>query len=109
MVQFGLFRLNDDPQPWVVFFRAALHFSTECSMKFVARIGGAALSVGLLVAWAVLLPGCDTSNESTTTKPIESNILKKLGQSSPSQGQLEDAKDRMKARNEKKRAPEKPQ
>jgi hypothetical protein len=61
-------------------------------MKFVARIGGAALSVGLLVAGAVLLPGCDISNETTTTKPIESNILKKLGQSSPSQGKLEDVK-----------------
>jgi hypothetical protein len=74
-------------------------------MKFVARIGGAALSVGLLVAWAVLLPGCDSSNETTTTKPIESNILKKLGQTSPSQGQLENAKDREKAKREKKRAP----
>ena len=74
-------------------------------MKFVARIGGAALSVGLLVAWAVLLPGSDSSNETTTTKPIESNILKKLGQSSPSEGQLENAKDREKARREKKRAP----
>jgi hypothetical protein len=61
-------------------------------MKFVARIGGAALSVGLLVSWAVLLPGCDSSTETITTKPIESNILKKLGQSSPSQGKLEDAK-----------------
>jgi hypothetical protein len=56
------------------------------------RIGGAALSVGLLVAWAVLLPGCDGSNETTITKPIESNILKKLGQANPSQGKLEDAK-----------------
>jgi hypothetical protein len=74
-------------------------------MKFVARFGGAALSIGLLVAWAVLLPGCDSSNETTTTKPIESNILKKLGQSTPSQGKLEDAKDREKAKREKKRAP----
>jgi hypothetical protein len=77
-------------------------------MKFVARIGGAALSVGLLVVWAVLLPGCDTSNETSTTKPIESNILTKLGQSSPSQGQLEDAKDREKARREKNSARGKP-
>jgi hypothetical protein len=74
-------------------------------MKFVARIGGAALSVGLLVVWAVLLPGCDSSNETTTTKPIESNILKKLGQSNPSQGPSENAKDREKTRREKKRAP----
>jgi hypothetical protein len=76
-------------------------------MKFVARIGGAALSVGLLVASAAAFTGCESSNEGTTTKPIESNILTKLGQSNPSQGPLEDAKDRMKARKEKKSAPEK--
>jgi hypothetical protein len=105
----GLFRLNHDPHRGSFFFRAALHFSTECSMKFVARIGGAALSVGLLLVWAALLSGCDVSNETTTTKPIESNILKKLGQSSPSQGQLESAKDREKAGREKKLWPEKPQ
>jgi len=32
-----------------------------------------------------LLSGCDSSSSSTGYKPIESNILKKLGQSNPAE------------------------
>ena len=54
-------------------------------MRFVAKVCTTALSVGLVVAFTTLLSGCDSSDKSPTYKPIESNILKKLGQSNPAE------------------------
>ena len=59
----------------------------ECSMKHVVKICAAASSIGLVVASTALLAGCDGPDATTTTKPIEWNLLKKLGQANQAQTQ----------------------
>jgi hypothetical protein len=54
-------------------------------MKLAVKTCVAAFSIGLVVATLGLLAGCEGPGEATTTKPIESNILKKLGQANQSQ------------------------
>jgi hypothetical protein len=71
-------------------------------MKLV-KICVAAFSVGLVVASLAFLAGCDGPGEATTTKPIESNILKKLGQANQSQSQAGLAKAQAKGKAVKRR------
>ena len=54
-------------------------------MNLVVKTCVAACSLGLVIATLGLLAGCEGPGEATTTKPIESNILKKLGQANQSQ------------------------
>jgi hypothetical protein len=54
-------------------------------MKLVVKTCVTAFSIGLVVATLGLLAGCEGPGEATSTKPIESNILKKLGQANQSQ------------------------
>jgi hypothetical protein len=70
-------------------------------MTVAPRLAFAAFSFGLLVASAASLPGCDSSENGTTTKPIESNILKKLGQASQEQSEVGLAKRPGKAKDAK--------
>ena len=70
-------------------------------MRFVAKDSHTALSVGLVIAMTTLFSGCDGADKSTEYKPIESNILKKLGSANP--GQSEAAQAKVPARLKKKR------
>jgi hypothetical protein len=72
-------------------------------MKHVVRICVAACSIGLLAASTVSLTGCDGPEAATTTKPIESNILKKLGQANQAQSQESLEKGQAKAKAAKRR------
>jgi hypothetical protein len=67
-------------------------------MKLVVKTCVAAFSIGLVVATLGFLAGCEGPGEATTTKPIESNILKKLGQANQSQSAVDQAKTRVKAK-----------
>ena len=69
-------------------------------MRLFGRTQGAILGVGLLVGLACGLSGCGSSGAKTEYKPIDSNILKKLGSSSPGQSEAVKAKvpDRLKAK-----------
>ena len=53
---------------------------------------GAILALGLVFGLACVLSGCDGADESTEYKPIESNILKKLGSASQAQSEAAKAK-----------------
>jgi len=69
-------------------------------MRFFRKTCGAILAVGLVLGLACIMSGCDSAgSQSTQYKPIESNILKKLG--SGSQGQGEKAKEKLPARVQK--------
>jgi hypothetical protein len=61
-------------------------------MSFVAKVRTTALSVGLVIAMTTLFSGCDSADKSTQYKPIESNILKKLGGANPGQSEAAQAK-----------------
>ena len=67
-------------------------------MKLVMKTCVAAFSIAVVIATLGLLAGCEGPGEATTTKPIESNILKKLGQANQSQGAVDQAKTRVKAK-----------
>ena len=67
-------------------------------MKLLVKTCVTAFSIGLVVATLGLLAGCEGPGEGTTTKPIESNILKKLGQANQSQSAVDQAKSRVKAK-----------
>ena len=57
-------------------------------MRLVSKICGGAVSLGLATAILGFISGCDASGgQKTEYKPIESNILKKLGTSGPAQSQ----------------------
>jgi hypothetical protein len=72
-------------------------------MKLAVKTCVAAFSMGLVVATLGLLAGCGGPGEATTTKPIESNILKKLGQANQSQSAVDLAKSRVKAKSFRRR------
>jgi hypothetical protein len=61
-------------------------------MRFFGRTQGAILGVGLLVGLACGLSGCGSSGAKTEYKPIESDILKKLGSAKPAQSEAAQAK-----------------
>jgi hypothetical protein len=55
-------------------------------MRLVSKICGATVSLGLAIALLGFLSGCDANaGQRSEHKPIESNILKKLGDSGPAQ------------------------
>jgi len=72
-------------------------------MRFVSRICGALVTLGLVVSSTSILSGCDAAGgQKTEFKPIQTDILKKLG--SASQGQSDAAKaEHASARGKKKR------
>ena len=60
-------------------------------MRLFRKPCGAILAMGLVFALACVMAGCDSAgSQSTQYKPIESNILKKLGDGS--QAQSDEAK-----------------
>ena len=61
-------------------------------MRFFGRTQCAILGVGVLVGLACGLSGCDSSGAKTEYKPIESDILKKLGGAKPAQSEAAQAK-----------------
>lgn len=70
-------------------------------MRFFRKTCGAILATGLVFALGFVLSGCDSGgSQSTEYKPIESNILKKLGEGS--QAQSDAAKSKIPVRAKKK-------
>jgi hypothetical protein len=59
-------------------------------MRFVSKVCRSVISLGLVLGLAYVAAGCDTSSgQKTEYKPIETNILKKLGSAGPAQSQAE--------------------
>jgi hypothetical protein len=57
-------------------------------MRLASKICGATVSLGLAIGLMGVMSGCDASGgQKTEYKPIESNILKKLGTSGPAQSE----------------------
>ena len=56
-------------------------------MYYLAKRSAKILGPGLLFGLICALPGCDSSGSKTEYKPIESNILKKLGGASQAQSE----------------------
>ena len=52
----------------------------------------AILGLGLSIGLACALPGCDTGGAKAEYKPIQSNIIKKLGSANPGQSEAARAK-----------------
>ena len=60
-------------------------------MRLLGKTCGAILGHGLFIG-LVALSGCDSGAAKTEYKPIESNILKKLGSAKPAQSEAAQAK-----------------
>jgi len=59
-------------------------------MSFVSKVCRSVISLGLVFGLAYVTSGCDSSGgQKTEYKPIETNILKKLGSTGPAQSQAE--------------------
>jgi hypothetical protein len=56
-------------------------------MRSALRLIGARTGLVLLVGTAFVVSGCDGTSQSTETKPIQTDILKKLGKASQSQSE----------------------
>jgi hypothetical protein len=56
-------------------------------MRFFGQRSAVLLGTGLIFGLTCALPGCDSSGAKTEYKPIESNILKKLGGASQAQSE----------------------
>jgi hypothetical protein len=61
-------------------------------MRLLGKARGAILGQCLFIGLAWALSGCDSGGTKTETKPIESNILKKLGSAKPAQSEAAQAK-----------------
>jgi hypothetical protein len=61
-------------------------------MRILGKTCDAILGLGLVVGLACALSGCDSTGGKTEYKPIESNILKKLGSANPGQSEAVQAK-----------------
>ncbi len=62
-------------------------------MRSLRKVQVTALSMSTAFALAILLSGCDApGSQATETKPIQSDILKKLGAASKEQGQTAQGK-----------------
>ena len=70
-------------------------------MRFVAKICTSAFFVGLVLAVTTVFSGCDSPTSSTDYKPIESNILKKLGQANQAQSDAANAQKPARAQKKK--------
>jgi len=55
-------------------------------MRSFGRFRVLLLALGLAIGLAMTFTGCDSGAQSTQYKPIESNILKKLGAAGQAQG-----------------------
>src|SRR5262249_23687612 len=62
------------------------------SMRLLGKTCGAILGQGLIIGLTCALSGCDSGAAKTEYKPIESNILQKLGSSKPGQSEAAQAK-----------------
>jgi hypothetical protein len=69
-------------------------------MSLHARFCRRSIGLALVIGLACTLAGCDAGGGKTEYKPIESNILKKLGQANQSQSDL--AKTKLPVRAKKK-------
>ena len=69
-------------------------------MQLFGKTCRAILGLGLLIGLACALPGCDKGGAKAEYKPIQSNIIKKLGSANP--GQSEAARAKLPARVKKK-------
>jgi hypothetical protein len=68
-------------------------------MKLISVRSGALVSIGVAWALALLITGCDsTPNQAAETKPIKSNILKKLSESNAAQSQEASSKKAVRAK-----------
>ena len=56
-------------------------------MRVFGKRSAVLLGTGLVFGLTCALPGCDSSGSKTEYKPIESNILKKLGAASQAQSE----------------------
>ena len=56
-------------------------------MRVFGKRTAVLLGTGLVFGLTCALPGCDSGGSKTEYKPIESNILKKLGAASQSQSE----------------------
>jgi hypothetical protein len=54
-------------------------------MRLVSKNCGATVSLGLAIGLMGLISGCDGGGQTTDSKPIETDILKKLGKASQAQ------------------------
>jgi hypothetical protein len=62
-------------------------------MQLLGKTCGPILTLSLVFGLACAMTGCDSGgNQSTQYKPIESNILKKLGSASQEQGEAAQGK-----------------
>jgi hypothetical protein len=61
-------------------------------MRSCAKTCGLILGSVLFLGLAGALSGCDSAGAKTEHKPIESNILKKLGNANPGQSEAAQAK-----------------
>jgi hypothetical protein len=61
-------------------------------MRIFGKTCAATFGLGLFIGLACALSGCDTGGAKAEYKPIESNILKKLGSSNPAQSEAAQAK-----------------
>jgi hypothetical protein len=74
-------------------------------MRMFWKTCGTTLSLGLVFGLACVLSGCDSGGDQKTEyKPIESNILKKLGSAGQAQSDAakDAAKEKMSARGKRK-------
>ena len=70
-------------------------------MRLFRNTSGAILGLGLILGLAGALSGCGSAGGNTEYKPIQSNILKKLGAANP--GQSEPVQAKLSARVKKKK------
>jgi hypothetical protein len=54
-------------------------------MRLIGKRSSVILGTGLVLGLTCALPGCDSSGAKSETKPIDSNILEKLGAASKAQ------------------------
>jgi hypothetical protein len=65
-------------------------------MRLIGKMSGATLALSLVFGLAGAMTGCDAGGAKSEYKPIESNILKKLG--SANQGQSDAAQAKLPSR-----------
>jgi hypothetical protein len=61
-------------------------------MRFYGKTCVATLGLGLFIGLACALSGCDTGGAKAEYKPIQTDILKKLGSANPGQSEAVQAK-----------------